>query len=100
VACDVVWAEVRAQFATDAEFEQALSLLGIRFEAITSEAAALAARLWRESRRAGQARRGRVVADFLVGAHASIQADGLLTRDRGFYRRYFGVKIIDPAAGG
>jgi hypothetical protein len=34
VACDVVWAEVRAHFPSDAEFEQAVGLLGIRFEPI------------------------------------------------------------------
>jgi hypothetical protein len=37
-----------------------------------------------------------VVADFLVGAHATRQANALLTRDRGFYRRYFQVEIIEP----
>ena len=41
--------------------------------------------------------RDRVVADFLIGAHAAQQADALLTRDRSFYRRGFRVRIIDPA---
>jgi predicted nucleic acid-binding protein len=98
VACDVVWAEVRAHFADDSAFERAVGLLGVRFEAISSEAAVAAGRLWRQSRDRSHGARDRVVADFLVGAHAASQADVLLSRDRGFYRRYFRVQLIDPSA--
>jgi predicted nucleic acid-binding protein len=100
VASDVVWAEVRAGFPSEAGFEEALSALGVRFEALSAEAAAAAGRLWRETRKTARSRRetSRVLADFLVGGHAALQAGALLTRDRGFYRRYFpGLKVIDPS---
>ena len=43
--------------------------------------------------------RGRAVPDFLVGAHALLQCDGLITRDDAFYRQYFkGLKLIVPSA--
>lgn len=98
VACEVVWAEVRAHFPSDETFAAALRLLGVRFEPLSPEAALMAGQLWREYRRGTRVERRRVVANFLIGAHALLQADRLLSRDRGFYQRYFRrLRVIDPS---
>jgi predicted nucleic acid-binding protein len=99
VACDVVWAEVRASFPDDEGFADAFRLLGIQFDPLRPEAAALAGRLWKQHCARGRVERRRVVADFLIGAHARVQADALLTRDRGFYRAYFsGLRLAEPTS--
>ena len=68
------------------------------FSPMTEEATVTAADAWRRYR-AGGGSRDRIVADFLIAGHASAVADRLLTRDRGFYRKYFsGVPILDPTA--
>ena len=98
VASPVVWSETAAAFPDEAKFTQAMETLGVEFSAIEQDAAQRAGAAWRSYRRSG-GQRDRVAADFLIGAHAQTQCEQLLTRDRGFYRRYFsGLKIIDPAA--
>jgi hypothetical protein len=97
VVSDVVWAETAAAFPARDAAEAALDTVGVEFAATGREAAGTAAQAWRVYRSAGGPRT-RVVADFLIGAHAVVQADRLLTRDRGFYRRYFtGLEIVDPS---
>jgi predicted nucleic acid-binding protein len=98
VACDVVWAEVAGAFPSSAAAAEAMDRLGVAHGTLDLPAALLAGDSFRRYRRRG-GRRQRVVADFLVGAHATTQADRLLTRDRGFYRSYFaGLAIVDPQA--
>lgn len=98
LVCDVVWAEVRAQFPTDQSCRETLSILGVSFDAMSQEAADLAGNLWRARRRHRKQLQERVIPDFLIGAHAHLHSDALLTRDRGFYRLYFArLRIIDPS---
>lgn len=98
MACDVVWAETAAAFGSRKDANAALERLGVDFSPLNVFAAVDAGALWRTQRGSG-GRRLRILADFLIGSHAAYQADGLLSRDRGFYRKHFGgLKLIDPSA--
>ena len=99
VACEVVWAEVAATFSTVTDVDRAMSGLSIRFVPLDAAAADDAGRAWRSYLRNG-GKRTRILADFLVAAHATTKADRLLTRDRGFHRNHFaGLTVLDPTTG-
>lgn len=95
---DVAWIETAAAFPDPSTADSALASIGVTFDPTRQKAATAAATAWRAYRESGGPR-SRVVADFLIGAHAQVQADRLLTRDRGFYRKYFaGLVVLDPSA--
>lgn len=97
VACDIVWAEVRAHFGSREAFEGAMSTLGIAFDPCDEETAAAAGGAWKRYRQEG-GRRTVLVPDFLIASHAAVRADRLLSRDRGFNRRYFRrLSLLDPS---
>jgi predicted nucleic acid-binding protein len=78
------------------EIEQFLSDWQLRFIPSSRQSALLAGELFAVYlQRSGSG--GRVIADFLIGAHAKLHADRLLARDRGYLRDYFSrLKLLVP----
>jgi predicted nucleic acid-binding protein len=99
IASEVVWAETVASFSSEEAAARMLDKLRVRLVPADAVAASAAGQAWRDYRRGG-GKRERIIADFLVGAHARVHADRLLTRDRRFYgARFSGLTILDPTAG-
>jgi predicted nucleic acid-binding protein len=88
IVCPIVWAELRGSFADPTLMERSLTAAHISFDPFDRECADIAGMSWREYR-AGGGSRTRLIADFFIGAHALRRGGRLITRDRGFYRRYF-----------
>ena len=97
VVCDIVVAELRPLFTDRSRLEAALfDKLGADFVPCDQEASYLAGETWQAYRSGGGTRR-RLIPDFLIAAHAMTCADRLLTRDRGFYRRWFTrLDLVEP----
>jgi predicted nucleic acid-binding protein len=83
-----VWAEVVGAYSDPRGVTDRLDRVGIELVPDDREVAITAGRVYRAYRAGGGTRR-RILPDFLIGAHAMVLADRLLTRDRGFYRTQF-----------
>ena len=85
---ECVLAEIAPTFKDEKMLREFLADWQIEFVPSSRESAILAGRNFaRYLSRGG--RTGRIVADFLIGAHAMLHADRLLARDRGYLRDYF-----------
>jgi predicted nucleic acid-binding protein len=112
IISEAVYAELAAHFSTKNQLDHFLGETDIRLCPSSADALHLAGKAWRAymRRRTNSAvcpacgtsqqfhcsecgstflPRQHVVADFIIGAHARIHADQLLTRDRWYYHTYF-----------
>ena len=105
VVCDVVLSELTAGLGHGSLVIDVLEDMGIRFDTVDQRAAVRAGEMQRKYKQRPRADGAapaptRTIPDFLVGAHAMLQCDGLITRDAGFFRDYFkGLKLIEPTTG-
>jgi hypothetical protein len=104
VACDVVVSEVVAGLGFGAELTEAMEAAGIGYSGTEVRAAVRAGEMQRRYKERLHAAGRQPVSprtgpDFLIGAHALLQCQALITRDAGFYRDYFkGLRVIAPAS--
>ncbi len=97
VICDKVYAELCMHFSAQQDCDAFLAGNEIRVQGLTREACFLASRAWRKYRQQG-GKRARILADFVIGAHAQEQTARLLSRDRGFYEKLFpALSLLDPS---
>jgi predicted nucleic acid-binding protein len=96
IICECVLAEIRPAFPNAKAIQQFLLDWQLRFVPSSRESALRAGELFGLYLRRG-GKGGRVIADFLIGAHADLHADRLLARDRGYLRDYFSrLKLLTP----
>lgn len=92
----IVYSEISVSFPTPAALDKKLANLGITVLSIPLEAAFLAGKAFAHYRRLGGSKTN-VLADFFIGAHATVLGCVLLTRDTRRYATYFpGVRLIAP----
>jgi predicted nucleic acid-binding protein len=95
VVGECVLAEIAPAFDDENALREFLADWQIEFVPSSIESATLAGGNFAKYLLRGS-RTGRIVVDFLIGAHAVFHADRLLARDRGFLRDYFSeLTVLD-----
>ncbi len=88
IVCECVLAEIRPALP-EHEVDEFLADWHIQFVPSTRDSALLAGQMYGTYLRRRTRASGRVIPDFLIGAHALLTADRLAARDRGYLRDYF-----------
>ena len=96
LVCPVVFAEIAPAFGSTSNTLRRLQKIGVLYDPIEPGAAYLAGTIHTAYRQAGGPRT-HLLPDFLIAAHAKVQADRLAAIDRGYLRRYFpDLPVLSP----
>jgi predicted nucleic acid-binding protein len=88
VICPVAFAELSPSTPSADSLVEFLEQLAISYDPISAAAAYLAGQTFKNYRKAGGPRE-HLVPDFLIAAHARVQANQLAAIDRGYLRMWF-----------
>jgi predicted nucleic acid-binding protein len=92
----IIYSEISVSFKTPFSLDKRLNDMQIGVLSIPLHAAFLAGKAHQQYRRRSGTK-GKVLSDFLIGAHAAVLACALLTRDTRIYSTYFPtVPLIAP----
>ena len=91
----IIYGEVGAIFDSLEELDSLLPVDTFRRDEMIWDASFLASQAFRRYRKK-KGQKKRVLADFLIGAHASVAGFGLITRDNG-YAKYFQLNLLNPS---
>ncbi len=122
VICPVVYSELLVFFLRVHGIQKAASMLeeflkdlGIQIVQLSMDDFTLAAESWQKIQDTQKIRcpkcgasnifrctecnsavmwRNHIITDFLIGAHAQNHSDALITRDKGYYKRHFRIRIL------
>jgi predicted nucleic acid-binding protein len=98
IVSENVVAEIRPAFESNALFEEFLGDWGLELMPSTLRSSIRAGEMLRQMLARKKRQEGRILPDFLIGAHALEHADRLLARDRVFLRDYFTeLALWDPS---
>lgn len=112
IICETVYAELSSQFPSEKGLKDCLSDTAIRLIYSDEKSLVLAGEKWKaySKNRANKLQcpacgkripvhcpeckntisfRQHIISDFIIGAHAFVHAELLLSRDRGFYKTYY-----------
>lgn len=96
VICPVTFSELAPSTGKTSELLANLEKLSITYDPISPEAAHLAGSIFKQYRQAGGPRQ-HLIPDFLIAAHARVQADRLAAVDRGYLRIWFSeLTLLQP----
>lgn len=96
--CDAALATLSAALRGGAEAMSSLEEMGVTYSMIEAKSALRAGEMQRRQRQRGED--VEPVSRFLIGAHALLQCDALITFEPRLFRDYFkGLKLIVPRIG-